>query len=42
MDGSVTMIRIVLALKGGYTQRNPGIPLTYGIPDGKPNGSMPA
>lgn len=39
MDGSVTMIRIVLALKGGYTQRNPGIPLTYGIPDGKPNGS---
>ncbi|HIK21064.1 MAG TPA: phosphate ABC transporter substrate-binding protein [Synechococcus sp. M44_DOE_062] len=39
MDGSVTMIRIVLALKAGYTQRNPGIPLTYGIPDGKPNGS---
>ncbi len=39
MDGSVTMIRIVLALKAGYSQRNPGIPLTYGIPDGKPNGS---
>ncbi len=39
MDGSVTMIRIVLALKSGYSQRNPGIPLTYGIPDGKPNGS---
>ncbi len=39
MDGSVTMVRIVLALKSGYSQRNPGIPLTYGIPDGKPNGS---
>ncbi len=39
MDGSVTMIRIVLALKSGYSQRNPAIPITYGIPDGKPNGS---
>lgn len=39
VDGSVTMIRLVLALKGGYSQRNPSIPITYGIPDGKPNGS---
>ena len=39
MDGSVTMVRIVLALKSGYSQRNPSIPITYGIPDGKPNGS---
>ncbi|MCF2970013.1 phosphate ABC transporter substrate-binding protein [Synechococcus sp. Nb3U1] len=39
MDGSVTMVRIVLALRAGYTQRNPSIPITYGIPDGKPNGS---
>ncbi|MFS8908883.1 phosphate ABC transporter substrate-binding protein, partial [Synechococcus sp. OH2] len=31
MDGSVTMVRLVLALKSGYSQRNPGIPLTYGI-----------
>ncbi len=39
MDGSVTMIRIVLALRAGYTQQNPSIPIAYGIPDGKPNGS---
>jgi phosphate transport system substrate-binding protein len=39
MDGSVTMVRLVLALKSGYSQRNPGIPIAYGIPDGKPNGS---
>lgn len=39
MDGSVTMIRIILALRAGYTQQTPSIPITYGIPDGKPNGS---
>ncbi|MEN9204096.1 MAG: phosphate ABC transporter substrate-binding protein [Thermostichus sp. DG02_1_bins_55] len=39
MDGSVTMVRLVLALRAAYTQRNPNIPIAYGIPDGKPNGS---
>ncbi|MEN9221598.1 MAG: phosphate ABC transporter substrate-binding protein [Thermostichus sp. BF3_bins_97] len=39
MDGSVTMIRIILALRAGYTQQNPSIPISYGIPDGRPNGS---
>ncbi|NJK35283.1 MAG: phosphate ABC transporter substrate-binding protein [Oscillatoriales cyanobacterium SM2_2_1] len=39
MDGSVTMVRVVKQLRNAFSQRNPSIATTYGIPDGRPNGS---
>ncbi len=39
MDGSVTMVRLVKQLQNGFAQQNPSIATTYGIPDGRPNGS---
>jgi phosphate transport system substrate-binding protein len=38
MDGSVTMVRLVLAVKAVF-QQNSLTPMSYGVPDGKPNGS---
>ncbi len=38
MDGSVTMVRLVLAIKAVF-QQNSLTPISYGVPDGKPNGS---
>lgn len=39
MDGSVTMVKLMKQLQAGYSQKNPAIPSTYGIPDGRPNGT---
>jgi phosphate transport system substrate-binding protein len=39
MDGSVTMVKLMKQLQAGYSQKNPSTPSTYGVPDGKPNGS---
>ena len=39
MDGSTTMVAIVKELRNAYSQSNPTIPTTYGVPDGKPGGS---
>jgi phosphate transport system substrate-binding protein len=39
MDGSVTMVRLVKQLQNAFAQKNPNIATTYGIPDGRPNGS---
>jgi phosphate transport system substrate-binding protein len=39
MDGSVTMVRLIKQFQVGYSQKNPAIPTTFGIPDGKPNGT---
>ena len=39
MDGSVTMVRLIKQLQVGFSQQNPTIPTTYGVPDGRPNGS---
>lgn len=39
MDGSVTMVAMIKRLQVAYSQVNPGIPTSYGVPDGKPNGS---
>ncbi|GAB4215266.1 MAG: substrate-binding domain-containing protein [Synechococcales cyanobacterium] len=39
IDGSVTMVKFVQALRAAYNQQFPNIPATYGIPDGQPGGS---
>ncbi|MBD2177943.1 phosphate ABC transporter substrate-binding protein [Pseudanabaena sp. FACHB-1998] len=39
MDGSTTMVALVKELRNGYSQANPNIPTTFGVPDGKPSGS---
>ncbi|MDX2272369.1 MAG: phosphate ABC transporter substrate-binding protein [Cyanobacteriota bacterium] len=39
MDGSVTMVKLIQGLRAAYGQKYPNLPTTYGIPDGKPNGS---
>lgn len=39
MDGSVTMVALVKRLQLAYAQVNLNIPTTFGIPDGKPNGT---
>ncbi|HAN46478.1 MAG TPA: phosphate ABC transporter substrate-binding protein [Cyanobacteria bacterium UBA8156] len=39
MDGSVTMVRLVKQMQNSFSQQNPSIATTYGIPDGRPNGS---
>ncbi|PZV14534.1 MAG: phosphate ABC transporter substrate-binding protein [Pseudanabaena sp.] len=39
IDGSTAMVTIVKALRNDFSQVNPNIPTTYGIPDGNPNGS---
>jgi phosphate transport system substrate-binding protein len=42
IDGSVTMVRMMKQLQVGFSQKNPSIPTTYGVPDGRPNGSNKA
>ncbi len=39
MDGSVTMVALIKRLQLAYAQVNLNIPTTFGVPDGKPNGS---
>ncbi len=39
MDGSVTMVALIKQLQLAYTQVNPSLRTTYGVPDGKPNGT---
>jgi len=39
MDGSTTMVAMVKELRNAYNQANPNLPTTYGVPEGKPNGS---
>ena len=39
MDGSVTMVALLKQLQFAYTQVNPSLQTTYGLPDGKPNGT---
>ncbi|MFM7423741.1 MAG: phosphate ABC transporter substrate-binding protein [Elainella sp.] len=39
IDGSVTLVALVKQLQTAYLQINPSLPTTYGVPDGKPNGT---
>lgn len=39
IDGSVTMVSLIKRLQLAYAQTNPGLPTTYGVPDGRPNGT---
>lgn len=39
MDGSVTMVALVKRLQIAYAQVNLNLPTTFGVPDGKPNGT---
>lgn len=39
MDGSVTMVALMKQLQIAYTQVNPSLQTTYGLPNGKPNGT---
>jgi phosphate transport system substrate-binding protein len=39
MDGSVTMVAPIKQLQASYTQVNPALPTSFGVPDGKPNGT---
>lgn len=36
IDGSVTMVALMKQLQLAYTQVNPALPTTYGVPDGRP------
>ncbi|MGD1704587.1 phosphate ABC transporter substrate-binding protein [Dapis sp. BLCC M229] len=39
IDGSVTMVKLIKILENAYEQKYPSIPVTYGVPEGMPNGS---
>ncbi len=39
IDGSTTMVAMIKELRNSYSQINPNIPTTFGLPDGKPTGS---
>lgn len=39
MDGSVSLVALIKQLQTAYLQVNPGLPTTYGLPSGKPNGT---
>ncbi|WP_287274140.1 MULTISPECIES: substrate-binding domain-containing protein [unclassified Okeania] len=39
MDGSVTMVKLIKLIENAYEQKYPNIPITYGVPEGRPNGS---
>ncbi|MEA5580633.1 phosphate ABC transporter substrate-binding protein [Nodularia harveyana UHCC-0300] len=39
IDGSVSIVTIVKQFQVAYNFINPNLPTTYGIPDGKPNGT---
>jgi len=39
IDGSVTLVALVKQFQYAYTQVNPSLRTSYGVPDGKPNGT---
>ncbi|HIK19217.1 MAG TPA: phosphate ABC transporter substrate-binding protein [Leptolyngbyaceae cyanobacterium M33_DOE_097] len=39
IDGSVTLVALVKQFQYAYTQVNPSLRTSYGLPDGKPNGT---
>lgn len=39
IDGSVSLVALIKQLQTAYLQVNPNLPTTYGIPNGKPNGT---
>lgn len=39
IDGSTTMVVLIKELRNAYSQVNPNIPTTFGVPDGKPGGT---
>jgi phosphate transport system substrate-binding protein len=39
LDGSVTLVALIKQFQLAYAQVNPALPSTYGVPDGRPNGS---
>ncbi|NET43499.1 MAG: hypothetical protein F6K15_17050 [Okeania sp. SIO2B3] len=39
MDGSVTMVKLIKLMENAYEQKHPNIPITYRVPEGRPNGS---
>ncbi|GGA39436.1 phosphate ABC transporter substrate-binding protein [Okeania sp. KiyG1] len=39
MDGSVTMVKLIKLIENAYEQKYPNTPITYGVPEGRPNGS---
>lgn len=39
MDGSVSLVALIKQLQNAYLQINPNLPSTYGLPDGRPNGT---
>jgi len=39
MDGSVTMVALIKRWQQAFAQVNLSLPTTYGVPDGKPNGT---
>ena len=39
LDGSVTLVALIKQFQLAYSQINPALPTTYGVPDGNPNGS---
>ncbi|MBF2063493.1 MAG: phosphate ABC transporter substrate-binding protein [Calothrix sp. C42_A2020_038] len=39
IDGSVTMVAAIKQLQIAFSLLNPSLPTTYGVPDGKPNGT---
>lgn len=39
IDGSVTIVTLVKQLQIAYNLLNPYLPTTYGLPDGRPNGT---
>ncbi|TYQ25022.1 phosphate ABC transporter substrate-binding protein [Pseudanabaena sp. UWO311] len=39
IDGSTAMVALIKALRNDFSQVNPNIPSSYGVPDGNPTGS---
>jgi phosphate transport system substrate-binding protein len=39
IDGSVSLVALIKQFQVAFSQVNPAIPTTYGIPDGQPNGT---
>lgn len=39
IDGSVSLVALIKQFQVAFSQVNPAIPSTYGIPDGQPNGT---
>jgi phosphate transport system substrate-binding protein len=39
IDGSVTMVAMMKRLQNAFSLTNPALPTTYGVPDGRPNGT---